>query len=43
MYGGGILVSRWPQRFTVVGVGIAVHTLLLTVVSDGDAVGYEDE
>ena len=42
-HGGGILVPRWPQCLTVVRVGIAVHTLLLIVVNDGDAVGHKDE
>ncbi len=43
MHGDGILVSTWPQCFTVVGVGIDMHALLLAVVNDGDAVGHKDE
>ncbi len=39
MHGDGVLVSRWPQRFTVLGVGIATHALLLAIVNNGDAVG----
>ena len=35
IHAGGVLASRWSQRFTVVGVGVAVHALLLTVVNDG--------
>ena len=35
--------SIWPQRLTVVGVGIAMHTLILNVVNDGDTVGRKDE
>ena len=35
VHAGGVLASRWPQRFAVVGVGVAVHALLLTVVNEG--------
>ena len=42
IHGGGVLGSRSPEHFTVVGVGIVVHALLLTVVNDGDAVGHKD-
>ena len=42
MHGGGVLVSRWPQRFTVVGVGIAMRALLLAVGGWG-AIRHGDE
>lgn len=38
MHAGGVLASRWPRHFTVVGVGIAAHALLFTVVNDEYAI-----
>ena len=41
-HSGGVLASRWSQHFMVVGVGIAVDALFLTVVNDGDATGHKE-